>query len=315
MKQDIETMTIHIPQSSAGSRIDVVLREVLKEYSRSKISQLIRDRFVLIDGMHVKPSYVLRGGEVATVILPEKEDLEGMEPQPIDLDIIYEDDDIIVLNKPAGLVVHPGAGVKSHTLVNGLVYYYKEISNVGNEKRPGIVHRLDKDTSGVMVVARNSYSYNFLVSEFQKRRVHKEYIALVDRAIKGESGMFSSSIGRHITNRVKISSKTRAGKEAVTIWHVMKRFKYHTLVRAEPKTGRTHQIRVHFSEAGHPVSGDRLYGSKSSFNVDGHKLNRHLLHAHRLSFKHPLKEKEMSFEASLPDDFKKILKLVGKDEL
>ena len=219
---------------------------------------------------------------------------------------------IVVVNKPAGMVVHPGAGVKSGTLVNALLYKCKDLSGIGGKIRPGIVHRLDKETSGVIVVAKNDKSHNSLVNQFKSRTVKKRYIAIVQGNIKEESGEFSSQIGRDPINRIKMSSKSKSGRESLTLWKVIERFQVATLVEAEPKTGRTHQIRVHFSENGHPLLADKVYGHKKQKNnllsAAAKEIGRHALHASLIGFKHPESGEWIEFTAPTPDDMNQALK-------
>lgn len=260
-----------------------------------------------MDGARFKPSAVLGGGERVEVGVPPPEPSSAA-PEDIPLDLIFEDGDLIVINKPPGMVVHPGAGRRSATLANALAHRFPHLSSAGGAFRPGIVHRLDKDTSGVVVAAKNDIAHASLASQFASRSVRKEYAALVHGAVKGDSGVFSSAIGRSMSNRKKMSggNPVRA-REAVTGWRVVERFRDWTFVRVTPETGRTHQIRVHFSEAGHPVAADSLYSggaAKSRFASSGLSkvLKRQALHASRIAFRHPRSGREAVFSASLPGD-------------
>lgn len=308
------TREIKVPQQFAGSRADVFISRVFNDLSRSQIIKLIRGNNILINGAAIKPSRILAGGEVVTFDLPVVKDPSEPGPEEIDLKTIYEDDHIIVVDKPAGLVVHPGSGTHSGTLVNALLYHYPEIRETGERARPGIVHRLDKETSGVMVVARSDTSRNNLVEQFRQRKVEKEYIAIICGSPEKDSGVFTSGIGRHTTNRIKMSSRTNSPKQAYTQWNVLGRYGKYSLVKVVPKTGRTHQIRVHFSEAGFPVLEDSMYGGKrSSDGVTGHELGRHALHSHVLRFLHPYTQKKMEFISPIPSEFKSLLEFIDEN--
>ncbi|NIP31459.1 MAG: RluA family pseudouridine synthase [Candidatus Dadabacteria bacterium] len=299
-----------------GKRADYFLSEILTDFSRTQIKKFIENKCILINEHSFKPSRLIIGNEVIDINIPPPEKSELI-PQRMDLEIIYEDKDLIAINKPAGLVVHPGAGIKQGTLVNALLYMCKDLSGIGGELRPGIVHRLDKETSGVIVAAKNDYSHRNLVDQFKNREVHKKYIAIVIGEINKHKGTFKSFIGRHKTNRIKMSSSSSNGREAVTNWEVLKKFKNYTLISAEPKTGRTHQIRVHFSANGFPILGDKLYCRKN-INLPYNKhlrniIKRHALHALELEIKHPRTNKLIRFKAEMPKDIKEVIKLLEKD--
>ncbi len=300
-----------VTEEFSGKRADVVLAHFLSDHSRSQIKKLIDDNCVLVKGRPIKPSRKFDKGEIVSVNLPAPVSIDA-EPEDIDIEVIYEDSSIIVVNKPAGMVVHPGAGVRKGTLVNALLYKCKDLSGIGGKIRPGIVHRLDKDTSGVIVAAKNDLAHNSLVSQFKSRTVKKRYLAIVQGIIKEDSGSFSSQIGRDPVNRVKMSSKSRAGRESLTLWNVLKRLKSSTFVEAEPKTGRTHQIRVHFSENGFPILADKVYGHKKQRDAALAKaekeIGRQALHASKIGFMHPVDEKWVEFEAPVPDDMGRALK-------
>ena len=307
---------IVITTDYAGIRADVVFSGLFERFSRSQIRKFIKQGNIRIDNEVFKPSRLLSGGEVATFDIPAPEPIEA-EPEKIPLDIIFQNSDYIVINKPPGMVVHAGAGVKSGTLVNALLYHCSDLSGIGGMLRPGIVHRLDKETSGVIVAAKNDFSHSNLAAQFKDRTVTKEYLAIVRGVIKEDEGSFSSVIGRHKSNRVKMSSNTNSGRESYTEWKVLKRFNRATLVQVNPKTGRTHQIRVHFSENGYPLLCDALYGNKKA---DGeavkniqNTLGRHALHAYKLGFHGPRDNKFTKYKAEIPDDFKNTLKLLEQD--
>ncbi|NIT14842.1 MAG: RluA family pseudouridine synthase, partial [Candidatus Dadabacteria bacterium] len=250
---------IVVPDEYTGKRVDTAISDLVPNITRARIKRLIEQQRILIDAQPVKPSKKLVGGEVVRIEYEEPQELE-ITAEDIDIDIVYEDIDIAVINKPAGMSVHPGAGIKSGTLVNALLYKCKDLSGIGGKIRPGIVHRLDKDTSGIMVVAKNDMSHNRLAEQFKSREVEKKYFALLSGTMKAKSGTISLPLGRHRTKRIKFSSDSSSAKSAVTKWKLIENYKSSCLVEAMPHTGRTHQIRVHFAEVGHPILGDRLYG-------------------------------------------------------
>jgi 23S rRNA pseudouridine1911/1915/1917 synthase len=313
MKDKDRTETFHVTSELAGIRADIALSRVLEGQTRSQVKRLIEEGNVVIEGEPIKSSRKLEQGEEVRVRIPPPESLEA-EPEEIPLSVLYEDEDLIVIDKPAGMTVHPGAGVKQGTLVNALLFRCKDLSGIGGKIRPGIVHRLDKNTSGVMVVAKNDMSHDSLVRQFKDRTVKKTYLAIVEGTVKKDSGSFSSKIGRHPTHRVKMSSKATSGRESLTNWKVLKRFEKAALVVAEPKTGRTHQIRVHFSENGHPILADELYGPKkhrtTKLDRAAKVIGRQALHASGLGFTHPHTGKFMEFTAPVPQDMKKALNIL-----
>ena len=315
MIADKKTEKIRISQEYCGKRADIVLSHFLPGMTRSQIKRLIEEKYVLVDGEPIKPSRKFDIGEVVQVTIPAPVSLDA-EPEDIPIEVVFEDDYIVVVNKPPGMAVHPGAGVKKGTLVNALLYRCRDLSGVGGKIRPGIVHRLDKNTSGIMVVAKNDLSHNSLVGQFKERTVHKKYVAIVEGVLKKDSGSFSSRIGRHPTNRIKMSSKVKGGREALTFWKVIKRYKNATFVEAEPRTGRTHQIRVHFSENGHPVLADEVYGRKKrksgGLAAAAKKIGRQALHAFKIGFAHPETKEYMEFTAPMPEDMKEALNILGK---
>ncbi len=299
----------------SGKRADVVLAHFLSDHTRSQIKKLIDDQNVVVNGKPIKPSKKFEGGDIVSVNLPAPVSIDA-EPENIDIEVIYEDSSIVVVNKPAGIVVHPGAGISSGTLVNALLFKCKDLSGIGGKIRPGIVHRLDKDTSGVIVAAKNDLAHNSLVSQFKIREVNKGYLAIVEGNIKAESGSFASKIGRDPINRIKMSSKSRAGRESLTFWNVLKRFGIATLVEAEPKTGRTHQIRVHFSENGFPILADKVYGHKKQRDkrlaAAAKQIGRQALHASRIGFMHPESNEYIEFEAPIPQDMQQAIDYLEK---
>ncbi|MBQ1461872.1 MAG: RluA family pseudouridine synthase [Selenomonas sp.] len=287
----------------AGKRLDVFLVTYQPELSRSHIQKLIDQGAVLVDGQVRKANYKLRGGETVSLVIPEAEPV-SVEPENIPLDVLYEDKDIIVINKPRGMVVHPAAGVHTGTLVNALLYHCHDLSGINGEIRPGIVHRLDKDTSGVLVCAKNDMAHLDLAEQISTKTAHRVYRAIVHGNIKEEAGIIKGDIGRHPTDRKKMAIVRENGKPAVTHFKVLERFGEYTLVECRLETGRTHQIRVHMTSIGHPLVNDPKYGPKKSspFAIKGQAL-----HSLSLTLNHPVTKEEMTFTAPLPQDMEKIL--------
>jgi len=284
-------------------RLDIFLTEKVRALSRSQIKKLIEKKKVRVDGVLRKSSYKLQEKERVEIDY-ERPDYKENIPENIPLELIYTDEHIVVINKPSGLVVHPGAGYKEHTLVNALLYYFPEIKDIGPDDRPGIVHRLDKETSGVMVVAKTSEAYRRLQRQFKQRKVQKLYLCLVWGKITAEEGRISWSIGRHPTHGERMSIKSRKPRKAETLYSVKKRFAKFTLLEVKPLTGRTHQIRVHLSASGHPLVGDTRYGRRKSTNVECPRL---FLHAFKLLFNHPETQQRVEFSSPLPQDLKSFL--------
>ena len=286
-----------------GQRLDVFVVERFPELSRSHVQKLIEQGNVLVDGSVRKANYKLRGGEAVQVTVPQAEPI-SVEPEDIPLDILYEDKDIIVVNKARGMVVHPASGVYSGTLVNALLYHCQDLSGINGEIRPGIVHRLDKDTSGVMVCAKNDTAHLDLAEQIRTKTAHRTYWAIVHGNIKEEAGIIKGDIGRHPTDRKKMAIVRENGKPAVTHFKVLERFGEYTLVECQLETGRTHQIRVHMTSIGHPLVNDPKYGPKktSPFAINGQAL-----HSLQLTLTHPVTKEEMTFTAPLPTDMEKIL--------
>jgi 23S rRNA pseudouridine1911/1915/1917 synthase len=305
-----KSFTIYVLSQDSGKRLDVVLASRISSCSRSFLASLIRNGNISVNGKISKPGCKVTTGDQIDVLMPDPEPLTLM-PEQKDLDILYEDAHLMVVNKPAELVVHPAPGHCSGTLVNRLLFYYPEIISVGNTLRPGIVHRLDKDTSGSLIVAKKASAFDSLSSQFKKRIVQKKYLALVYGEIKEQSGVISLPIGRHLVDRKKMSTSSRKSRLAETHWQVKERLKGSTLVDIDLKTGRTHQIRVHFSAIGHPVIGDKVYGGrmmqKKRINDLPH-ISRQMLHALRIGFVHPVTEKFMQFESPVPEDMLRVIK-------
>jgi 23S rRNA pseudouridine1911/1915/1917 synthase len=291
-------------------RLDVFLRRKFPDLSRGAIQRLLVEGHIRVDGKIVKPTHHPRAGETIVIQRPEAEPA-SMRPEAIPLDILYEDGDLIVLNKPAGLVVHPAAGHQEHTLVNALLHHCgAQLSGIGGVARPGIVHRLDKETSGCLVVAKNDAAHLNLSGQFAGRSVGKFYLALACGRISRDSGQIDAAIARDQANRKRMAVSDGKGRDSRTSYRVLERWPEATLVELELHSGRTHQIRVHLRHLGFPVAGDRVYGARATTRLaqsSGYHATRLLLHARRLVFAHPSGGKRMSFEAPLPQDFEKAL--------
>lgn len=305
-------MLVRVGPQEAGRRLDVFVSE--KEgVSRSLAKKLVEDSFVKVNGEAARTAYRVREGDEVEITLPAGGS-EELVPQDIAVDILFSDRDLAVVDKPPGLVVYPGAGHPSGTLMNALRFRLGELSSVGAPLRPGVVHRLDKDTSGVMVVALSDRAYYSLVEQFKQRTVSRTYLALVHGSLKSDEGEISARIGRSASDRKKMSTRTRRGREARTFWKVAKRLPGATLVSVRLATGRTHQIRVHFASVGHPVLGDSSYGRKTSLTIKGKKVvfPRQMLHAESLGFAHPETGAHMQFRSPLPGDMADAMKRLSE---
>ena len=293
-----------VTDSDAGSRLDVFLSAQPDNPSRSNIQKMITEGNVSVNGQVKRANYNLRPADNIVMTYQPPQEIEAV-PENIPLDILYEDSDIIVVNKVRGMVVHPAAGVYTGTLVNALLYHCgDELSGINGKIRPGIVHRLDKDTSGVMVVAKNDFAHNSLAEQIGSKTAVKEYVALVHGNITEEKGIIEANIGRHPVDRKKMAVVTSGGKPATTVFHVLERFKNCTFVKCRLLTGRTHQIRVHMAYIGHPLIGDPKYcNSKNKFDIQGQAL-----HSLSLTLIHPRTNQEMTFTAPIPQDMQKLLK-------
>lgn len=287
-------------------RIDKVLGHHFSQFSRSHLQKWIADGNVKVNGAAVKPKYKLKVGDQVT-IEPEAPQKIDLEPEKIPLDIVYEDDDVLVVNKPQGMVVHPAPGHPNHTLVNALLYH-SPLSTINGEFRPGIVHRIDKDTSGLLMVAKNDMAHRSLAAQLKAKTNKREYVALVHGVIKQDQGTIDAPIGRSRKDRKK-QAIVSDGRHAVTHFKVLKRYRHYTLVSCRLETGRTHQIRVHMKSIGHPLAGDPLYGPRKTLPGNGQYL-----HARELGFKHPRTGKELLFTAPLPDYFQKMLDKLDKSD-
>jgi 23S rRNA pseudouridine1911/1915/1917 synthase len=286
-----------VPGEQARQRLDRFLAQSLPAFSRARLQALIREEFVLLNGKTPRPRDLVRAGDVVELREPEIEKVEA-QPEQIKLDVIFEDDDLLVLNKPAGIVMHPGAGHQQHTLVNALLAHCQNLSGIGGKERPGIVHRLDKETSGALVVAKNDATHRDLSSQFAARTMTKIYLALVAGILRKKTGVIDKAIARHPIHRQRMSIARRQGRSAKTEYRVIRSGADISLVECTLHSGRTHQIRVHLHHLGHPVLGDKLYGGKRAGD-----FRRQMLHAWKLAFRHPRSGDEMSFEAPVPRDF------------
>ena len=298
--------------ADSGLRIDKYLSTVNEQLSRSYIQKLLKSGLVLVDGKPVKASYQVEEGEVISLDIPEAVEPE-IEPEDMDLDILYEDMDVILINKPKGMVVHPAAGHYSHTLVNGLMYHCKDqLSGINGVMRPGIVHRIDKDTSGLLVVAKNDAAHQALSAQMSVHSIHRVYHAVVYGNLKEDEGFVEKWLGRDPRDRKKMAvlAENAAGaKYAYTGWQVLERCGNFTYIACKLKTGRTHQIRVHMASTGHPLAGDAVYGPKNCIK----SLNGQCLHAKELGFVHPRTGEWMQFDSPLPPYFTELLTRLRKE--
>jgi len=306
------TTTLTVNEKHVGKRLDIFIAHYEPHISRNRIQTMIKDGLALVNGRAEKTGYKVKLGETIALELPEKKEFDAL-PEPIPLNVIFEDAQFIVLNKPPGLVVHPAPGNYTGTLVNALLYHYGSLPSSGpgtrgsERERAGIVHRLDKDTSGVMVVARTQEALRSLSAQFKNRIVKKRYLALVVGVIKKGSGTIEAGLGRHVKERKKISVYTHRAREAITLYTVKERFRRATLITVEIKTGRTHQIRVHMAHIGHPILGDCVYGGTKAAKFDDIPVTRQMLHAESLSILHPETGHPMTFTIPPPGDMAEII--------
>ncbi|TCP98428.1 RluA family pseudouridine synthase [Serpentinicella alkaliphila] len=304
----MENQYFYVSDDEDEVRLDVYLAEQYEEFSRSYIQKLITGKHVKVNNTFEKNKYLIKAGDSIEVILPEPQTLD-VKPQNIPLDIVYEDQDIIIINKPQGMVVHPGAGNYTDTLVNALLYHCDgQLSSINGVIRPGIVHRIDKDTSGLLMVAKNNVAHQSLAEQLKEHSITRKYHAICTGIIKENRVTINAPIGRHPVDRLKMTV-IQSGRNAVTYVNALQRFKDYTYIEAQLETGRTHQIRVHLSYIKHPLLGDEVYGKRSSkFNLKGQ-----VLHAKTLGFIHPRTNEYMEFNSDLPDYFKKLLEIMSKN--
>lgn len=290
-----------VTELEKGSRLDKYCNEMIEDCSRNRIQQLIDEGCILVNDQPSRSNYRVRINDCITCEMPENKELVAL-PQEMELDIVYEDSDLIVINKPKGMVVHPGAGNPENTLVNGLLFHCKDLSGINGVIRPGIVHRIDKDTSGLLVVAKNDKAHEALSRQLAKKTAHRKYLALIHGNLTHEYGTIDAPIGRDKKDRQKMAVTNMNARDAKTHFKVKERFGDYTLVECSLETGRTHQIRVHMHYIGFPIVGDPKYGMAKSM-----KTNGQLLHAYELTFIHPSTKESMTFNAEIPKEFEDVL--------
>lgn len=298
-----------VDEINENKRLDLFLKNNLEDKSRSYIQNLIEEEKVKVNGKIKKSNYKLKDKDEVTIEIPDAIPLE-VTSEDISLDIIYEDNDVIVVNKPQDMVVHPAPGNYNGTLVNALLYHCKDLSGINGILRPGIVHRIDKDTSGILVIAKNDNSHNKLAAQLKDHSMNRTYYALVEGRVKEEEGTVDAPIGRHPVDRIKMAI-VKDGREAITHYKVIERFNHYTLVKCNLETGRTHQIRVHMASLGHPLVGDEVYG----FKKQKFKLKGQVLHAKTLGFIHPSTNEYIEFNSKLPQYFEELLNILRKSDL
>jgi 23S rRNA pseudouridine1911/1915/1917 synthase len=291
-------------------RLDVFITENIEEISRSYVQKLINEGLIKVNDKKVKANYRLKEDDLVVVLIPEPQPII-LKPENIPLDVVYEDNDLLVVNKPVNMVVHPAAGNYSGTLVNALLYHCRDLSGINGKLRPGIVHRIDKDTSGLLLVAKNDFTHQSLAKQLKEHSVDRAYLALVHGVITEPGGIIDAPIGRHSSDRKKMAVTFKNSKSAITRYLVMEKYNNYTLIECRLETGRTHQIRVHMAYINHPLVGDPLYGfRKNNLGFDGQAL-----HAYLIGFTHPRNQQRLQFTADLPDKFNKILENLRKEEV
>lgn len=298
----MEKKVIRVVEEDIKDRLDIYISSKLDDLSRSVAQKLVKDGKVRVDGRVKKPKYTVKTGEEISVEI--EDDSIEIVAEDIYIEVVYEDEYVAVVNKPQGMVVHPATGNYSGTLVNGLMYHLDSLSDLNGSDRPGIVHRIDKETSGLLIVAKNNFAHEHLAEQLKAHTTNRRYYVLVEGVIKEDDGVIDAPIGRHKTDRKKMTVTEESERNAVTHFNVLQRFKDYTLIEAKLETGRTHQIRVHMKYINHPVVGDKTYGYKNQkFNLQGQ-----LLHAKTIGFVHPYTEEYMEFTSELPSYFEDILK-------
>lgn len=299
----MEQIQLTIEEQHDGERIDKVIAELNEQWSRSQVQQWLKEGHVLVNGKAVKPNYKCHIDDEVVISIPSPEPLD-VAPEPIPLDIYYEDADVLVVNKPRGMVVHPAPGHMHGTLVNALLAHCKDLSGINGVLRPGIVHRIDKDTSGLLMVAKNDLAHESLVNQLVNKTVTRKYVAIVHGVIPHDYGTIDAPIGRDPRDRQSMAV-VENGKEAVTHFRVLERFEHYTFVECQLETGRTHQIRVHMKYIGYPLAGDPKYGPRKTLPIDGQAL-----HAGVLGFHHPRTGEYLQFEAPIPHEFERLLDML-----
>jgi len=322
-KNSTRRIKISAPQKASGKRIDLFLSQEYLDFSRAFIQKLISEHNILVEGKPIKPSYKIKGGERIDIEVPPLEK-PSLEPENIPLNIVYEDSDLLVVNKKAGMVIHPAAGNYSHTLVNALLFHCKDLSGINGVLRPGIVHRLDKNTSGLLVVAKNDLAHSSLAEQIKNRTLLREYIAITCGHMPTEKGTIEAPIGRATKDRKKMAVIRLKGRESLTQYQVRERFNLCDLLSIRLKTGRTHQIRVHLSYLNHPVLGDPEYGGRGKWIKGIHDrerpfaqkllslIDRQALHAKKLGFVHPRTKEYKEFNSLLPEDIQSVLTVLRR---
>ena len=303
--KEAEPIQLIVPKEAARLRLDHFLVRELSRFSRSRLQALIRNQNVKLNGAFARPRDLVRAGDRIEVNEPLPERIDN-QPEAIPLDVLHEDDDLIVINKPPGLVVHPGAGHREHTLVNALLHHFPRLSRIGDKERPGIVHRLDKETSGCLVVAKTDESHRGLSAQFADRTVEKIYLALVAGKLRKRAGTIEEKIARHPVHRQRMAVAAQCGRAAKTEYRLLASSEKMSLIECRLHSGRTHQIRVHLHHLGHPVIGDKVYGAKQAKS-----FSRQMLHAWKLSFRHPRTGEWKAFAAPAPADFHEVASSLG----
>lgn len=297
-------MELYLDKADAGDRIDSFLAAQIEDLSRSRIQKLIKDELVFVNGQSVKVSYKLCEGDIVDVNIPQEPTETGIIPENIPLDIIYEDDDVLIVNKPKGMVVHPAPGHYTGTLVNAIMYHCKDsLSGINGELRPGIVHRIDRDTTGSLIICKNDNAHRFIASQIAEHSCNRIYVGIINGHLTNQKGVIDSPIGRNPKDRKKMAI-VPDGRNAVTHYEILQEFRQHDLAQFKLETGRTHQIRVHMASINHPLLGDEVYGpSKCSYKLQGQTL-----HAKTIGFIHPTTKEYMEFEAPLPEYFSDLIR-------
>jgi len=308
-----KSIKLAVPEEREGQRLDHYLVEMVPFISRSRLTKLIHCGSILVNGSSCKAGIRLKNGDKIEVNIPAPEPVDIV-PEEVSFEVLYEDRDILVITKPPGVVVHPAAGHKEGTLVHGLLHHCDNLTGIGGQERPGIVHRLDKDTSGLMVIAKTDKAHHGLIELFKARKIKKVYHAIVVGRPAAEKGCIREAIGRHRGNRKKMAVLEHGGREAVTAWSVLERFQTPlTYIEARPETGRTHQIRVHMAHVGYPIAGDASYGSKLQKQLnDKFSIKRQCLHAYSLAFVHPVTGEQLEFVSPIWTDMQEILEKLRK---